>query len=204
MEVRVRERLIGALVLVAIVVLVVPAILKGRGSGPPESPSEATRQIEMPTSAVPTPPVESVLVPEPVADATPTPPAPKRAQQAPLPPEPGPDRRTGRDAGESLSAAKPQAAAEVPAKPQSATPASASATTAWAVQLGAFSNRDKAEQLVAQLKERRYAAFVLEYRASGQVLYRVRVGPEQDRARAEEIAARLAKDGFQPVVARHP
>ena len=39
---------------------------------------------------------------------------------------------------------------------------------------------------------------------SGQVLYRVRVGPEQDRARAEEIAGRLAKDGFQPVVARHP
>ena len=39
---------------------------------------------------------------------------------------------------------------------------------------------------------------------AGQVLYRVRVGPEQDRARAEEIAARLAKDGFQPVVARHP
>ena len=45
---------------------------------------------------------------------------------------------------------------------------------------------------------------MLEYRASGQVLYRVRVGPEQDRKRAEEIAARLAKDGFEPVVARHP
>jgi DedD protein len=83
-------------------------------------------------------------------------------------------------------------------------PAAAPAATAWAVQLGAFSNKAKAEQLVAQLKERRYAAFVLEYRATGQVLYRVRVGPEQDRARAEEIAARLAKDGFQPVVARHP
>jgi DedD protein len=72
------------------------------------------------------------------------------------------------------------------------------------VQLGAFSNRAKAEQLVAELQKRRYAAFMLEYRASGQVLYRVRVGPEQDRARAEEIAARLTKDGFQPVVARHP
>jgi DedD protein len=57
---------------------------------------------------------------------------------------------------------------------------------------------------VAELQKRRYSAFILEYRASGQVLYRVRVGPEQDRARAEEIAARLAKDGFQPVVARHP
>ena len=82
--------------------------------------------------------------------------------------------------------------------------ATAAPTSAWAVQLGAFSNRAKAEQLVAELRNRRYAAFVLEYRAGGQVLYRVRVGPEQDRARAAEIAARLAKDGFEPVVARHP
>ena len=103
-------------------------------------------------------------------------------------------------------AAAPPPAAE-PATPKStaAKPAPVPAVaTAWAVQLGAFSNRAKAEQLVAELQKRRYSAFVLEYRASGQVLYRVRVGPEQDRARAEEIAARLAKDGFQPVVARHP
>ncbi len=83
-------------------------------------------------------------------------------------------------------------------------PVKAGPASAWAVQLGAFSSRGKADQLVAELRERRYAAFVLEYRASGQVLYRVRVGPEQDRKRAEEIAARLAKDGFQTVVARHP
>src|SRR4029453_12354361 len=83
-------------------------------------------------------------------------------------------------------------------------PAAAAPGIAWAVQLGAFSSRTKAEQLVAELRKRRYAAFMLEYRASGQVLYRVRVGPEQDRARAQEIAARLEKDGFQPVVARHP
>ena len=36
MEVRVRERLVGALVLVAIVVLIVPAILTGRGGAPVE------------------------------------------------------------------------------------------------------------------------------------------------------------------------
>ena len=72
------------------------------------------------------------------------------------------------------------------------------------MQLGAFSNKSKAEQLVAELRTRGFSAFVLEYRASGKVLYRVRVGPEQDRSRAEATAARLAKEGFQPVVARHP
>jgi cell division septation protein DedD len=36
------------------------------------------------------------------------------------------------------------------------------------------------------------------------VLYRVRVGPEQDRGRADALAARLAKDGYRGNVARHP
>ena len=72
------------------------------------------------------------------------------------------------------------------------------------MQLGAYSTRDKADRFVADLKQRGFSAFVLEYRASGKVLYRVRVGPEQDRSRADAIAARLAKEGYQPVVARHP
>lgn len=213
MEVRVRERLIGALVVVTIVVLLVPAILKGRGTTPAEPPAESTRRVEVPTSDAPPPPAESVLVPEPVADAQPaadaepatsTSATAQRTGRSAPPPDANPDQPAGSMASAPPPAPKPQAAAQAPSKAPPAAPASKSTATAWAVQLGAFSNRSKAEQLVAQLKERRYAAFVLEYRASGQVLYRVRVGPEQERARAEEIAARLAKDGFQTVVARHP
>jgi DedD protein len=199
MEVRVRERLVGALVLVAIVVLFVPAILRGRDPAPAALPEAApTRRVEVPIDSATPVPEEQVLVPEPVLpDAAPdvTParvPAPDAGDAKPEvvpPPAPLP---------------KPRAApTEPPAKPKAA-PAPAATTSAWAVQLGAFSSQAKAEQLVAELRKRRYAAFVLEYRAGGQVLYRVRVGPEQDRARAVEIAARLAKDGFQPVVARHP
>ena len=80
----------------------------------------------------------------------------------------------------------------------------ASQQPAWAVQLGAFSSRSKANELVARLRSRGYSAFVLEYRAGGQLLHRVRVGPEQDRERAVAIADRLRKDGYQPVVAPHP
>jgi DedD protein len=72
------------------------------------------------------------------------------------------------------------------------------------VQLGAFSTRDTAQKLVAELKTKGYAAFSLEYRSGGKVLYRVRVGPEQDRSRAEAIAMRLSKDGFKATVAPHP
>ena len=207
MEVRVRERLIGALVLVAIVVLVVPAILKGRGPAPPEPSGQPTRRVEVPVVGHEPAPEEQVLVPEPALPGavSPSGDAPKpvpepvaRATDA----SPTPPKRT--ETAPKAAAPPPAAEAATP-KPAAAKPAPVPAVaTAWAVQLGAFSNRAKAEQLVAELQKRRYSAFVLEYRASGQVLYRVRVGPEQDRARAEEIAARLAKDGFQPVVARHP
>ncbi len=182
MEVRVRERLIGALVLVAIVVLLVPAVLKGRGAAPAEPPGQPTRRVEVPLDNAKPAPEEQILVPEPVPESPP--PIAQAMPQRPPAEKGGPDQ--------------PSPATKTP---QVASPAAA---PAWAVQLGAFSDHAKAEQLVAELRKRRYSAFVLEYRATGQVLYRVRVGPEQDRARAEEIAARLAKDGFQPVVARHP
>lgn len=201
MEVRVRERLIGALVLVAIVVLFVPAILRGRDPAPVAPPEDApTKRVEVQIDSTTPVPEEQILVPEPAL--------PDAAQDVAPPPVPG----TNADAGTAKpgTAAPPapspkprSATAELPAKPEAA-PAPAALASAWAVQLGAFSSQAKAEQLVAELRKRRYAAFVLEYRAGGQVLYRVRVGPEQDRARAAEIAARLAKDGFEPVVARHP
>jgi DedD protein len=196
MEARVRERLVGALVLVAIVVLLVPAILKGRSPEPVTDPESApVRRIEMPIGDQAPAPEEQVLVPEPLMEETgPASPPPARPAAEP-PPE-----------TEAPAPVAPQRA-PVPAPVQAPTsePAPAAASgSAWAVQLGAFSSKAKAEQLVAELRKRQFSAFVLEYRAGGKVLYRVRVGPEQDRARAEATAARLAKEGFQTVVARHP
>lgn len=191
MEVRVRERLIGALVLVAIVVLIVPAVLKGRDPPPPSTPAQQTRRAILPAGNEEPVPQEEILVPEP------------DLPDAPAPVKEAPEQKTAIAAARpsetpaaNAEAARPPAEEAVPVVPRE--------MPAWAVQLGAFSNREKADGLVVELRKRGYAAFVLEYRAAGKVLYRVRVGPEQDRARADEIAARLGKDGFQPVVARHP
>ncbi len=172
MEVRVRERLVGALVLVAIVVLLVPAVLKGRERAPEGSDKPENQSVVVELGEADPPAQDEVLVPEPPA------PQPATPTIVPLPP---------------------------PAATQPATDGEpAPATPAWAIQLGAFSTRENADREVARLRKRGYAAFVLEYRASGKVLYRVRVGPEQDRERAVAIAERLRKDGFQPVVAPHP
>jgi len=47
MEVRVRERLVGALVLVAIVVLLVPAVLKGPDRAPEATGGPVNRSVEV-------------------------------------------------------------------------------------------------------------------------------------------------------------
>src|SRR5688572_29008668 len=92
MEVRVRERLVGALVLVAIGVMVVPAILEGRGPQPAEPTGQMpTRRVEVPIGDTTPPPEEQVLVPEPeLPDADePVADAPERATAPPAPePEP--------------------------------------------------------------------------------------------------------------------
>lgn len=185
MENRVRERLVGALVLVAAVVLLVPALLRGPRERQDAVPAPETKSVEVTLGDSAPGGSDDALVPEPVP-----PPGP--------PPVPAADSPPG----------GAQPAAPAPTPPPAEGPASATAgaggSPAWAVQLGAFSTREKAEGLVADLRKRGYAAFVLEYRANGQVLHRVRVGPEQDRARAVAIAERLRKDGFQPVVAPHP
>jgi DedD protein len=72
------------------------------------------------------------------------------------------------------------------------------------VQLGSFASRPNADKLAGELRGRGYSAFVSEFRGSGRVLYRVRVGPEQDRGRADALAARLARDGNKGTVAPHP
>ncbi|MBS0396455.1 MAG: SPOR domain-containing protein, partial [Proteobacteria bacterium] len=93
--------------------------------------------------------------------------------------------------------AAPAAAAPRPAPPSAG-------AEGWAVQLGSFTSRENAEGLAKGLRAKGYRAFVSEFRGSGRVLYRVRVGPEQDRARAEAVAARLAHDGHHGTVVPQP
>lgn len=195
MEVRVRERLVGALVLVAIVVLLVPAVLKGPERAPEGSARPESQSVVVELDETGPPAQDEVLVPEPPA------PQPATPTSDPLPP---PAARQPAADGDATAATRQAPAVTTRIAEASPPGGTAIETPAWAIQLGAFSTREKADSLVASLRKRGYPAFVLEYRGSGKVLHRVRVGPEQDRERAAAIAERLRKDGFQPVVAPHP
>jgi DedD protein len=69
------------------------------------------------------------------------------------------------------------------------------------VQLGSFASKENADHLSTTLRGKGYKSFVSEFRGGGRVLWRVRVGPEQDRARADAITHRLQRDGYKGTVA---
>jgi DedD protein len=209
MERATQERLVGAVILVFAVIALVPAILTGPKAPVNASPARETALKSLEIDLVPPPAPSEAMVPEPVSPAARpvAPPGTVPAAPTGLPPAAAP-------AAAGTAAAKPgeQGSAAPAATSTPASPApvrrdvapTADPNAAWAVQLGAFSSQSAADKLVKDLRARGYPAFIVDYRADGRVLHRVRVGPEQDRGRADALAARLAKDGFKGNVARHP
>jgi DedD protein len=196
MERRARERLIGAGILVALAVIVVPELLSG--PKPEAARVDATMELPRPTAAPG--PVRNVTVdlttskavlPASPAAAPPTPPsaspptvtsAPSFASSSSNPDTPG-------AASSPVTAAAPQAASPVAA---AAPPKSAAG---FAAQLGSFANRSNAESLVHQLKGQGYAVYMLSDASGKTARYRVRVGPLNDREAAERTIAKLKAAG---------
>jgi DedD protein len=189
MDRRVKERLIGASILVAFVVLVVPELLSGPKptAAPvptlPAAAPEPTRSIEvdLATSRPPDTPTAAPLVPDTAASA-----AASSAANTP--------------AADSTAASGPDGPAGPAARPAVARPLESSASSpitgaSWSVQLGSFANRANAENLTRQLKGQGFSVFVLPGGSGSSARYRVRVGPLADRGSAERMAAKLKSLG---------
>ena len=192
-----KARLIGAAVLVAIAVLLIPELLSGRktvepvaeeagprgsrtftielGGGAGQSVRTATTVTTAP-EPLPSAPTPSVTVAAPVAEpATPVEPAPSPAEVAAAPVE------------------------REPVPP----PASAPSRGGWAVQVGVFGSADTAAKLVSDLSGAGYRAFVSPVARGGKTLHRVRVGPEAEKVDAEQLAGRLKARGLPATVVQN-
>lgn len=175
MDRRVKERLIGASILVALIVLVVPELLSGPQSVAPAHAqlpaagpdSHRVIEIQVPSAKPPAASSESNLSTTPAASAA----EPPVAAPAPAP--------------ASASARAP------PAPVETSTPPPISATRAWAVQLGSFESRDNAENLQRKLKTQGFQVYTSVGGSGSAPRYRVRIGPLADRESAEKTAARL-------------
>jgi DedD protein len=225
MDRRVKERLVGATILVVLIVLIVPELLSGpkRTSFPPLS-----QNLPVPTRNVSVDLATSKATPAPPADepasassaraqggATPGGDAPGGG--APSGDTPGGTPPSGIPLGGATRGADTPGTAAPPAestlRAQDASPAletppsspkSASGSLesarsqgrrAWAVQLGSFASKTNADKLVHQLKASGSSVYVLSSGAGPSLRFRVRVGPLPDRDSAERAMLKLKGAG---------
>jgi DedD protein len=189
MDRRVKERLLGASILVAIVVLVVPELLSGPKAGaPPAAPNAITPEpIRNVTVDLATSKAQATSDPEPPSAA---PPPTARAPGAEISPGSGAAAATPA-APAALGANRAASARAVPAAPVETPSPSPISAARWAVQLGSFANRANADNLVHQLKAQGLTANVSSGGSGQSLRFRVRMGPFADREAAERTAARL-------------
>jgi len=200
MERALKERIIGAAILVLFVVLVVPIFL----DGPPKETEIVSERVLLPGQDTQT--TQTVVLDrnrtEPVPTASATSAAPQAATSKPDQPEAEKTQEVTAVV-EKKPEPTPKVAEQKPPL-EAKTPTATSATGMWAVQLGSFSNKENAEKLAADLRKQGYAAFLSQLTTDTGQLHRVRIGPQKDRESAEAMAGRLSKVGHKGQVVPHP
>ena len=213
MDLKLKQRLIGALVLGALAVIFVPMIVLGpepegaaEAAGVPIEPPPVpegefvTREIPLNAGPLPTPTAAVPADPDtlPMVDATASV-APRvdaleaamdtAAVPAATPPAPvAPPATTTPPA----SVAPPAAATRAPAAAVPPLPPVATAAGGFRVKAGSFTQRSNADALVARLRSAGLSASTEAAEVNGQPATRVVLGPFADRASAEAARVRAA------------
>jgi DedD protein len=130
--------------------------------------------IQEPASLTVTPPREARSAP---------PPAPRTQAQAPKP------AQSPKTAQQPAQTPTSKPAVSLPEPPKSR----ADGLSSWVVQVSSLGSPEAAGKLADKLKQAGFSAFVERAEVSGKTYYRVRVGPDIDRANAERTADMLRK-----------
>jgi DedD protein len=201
-----KERLIGAAVLVALGVWLIPWVLDGRN----EQSEPGATALRLPAPEEPLPvrtemirvgaqgdAAQQPTLDQAVEDTAPEPPPadrPAAEQPAPAvadaPAEPEPEPR--------IAAARDEPSPAVVTPPPAPRPAVAPDAQAgdWVVQLGSFGEEENARRLAQRVSSFGYKAGISNHRANGRVMYRVRVGAFDSKAKADATASSLSAHGF--------
>ena len=196
MEKALKERIVGAIVLVAVVILVVPVFL----DGPPAEGEIISERVPLPGQSEQK--IQTVVLdrdrdqPVPARELNAARQSAEQAQVTEPTPVQKPVQPPPQDSTVTTAAPEPENKVVVQA--------AGSTTGMWAVQLGSFANKQNAEILAADLRKQGFAAFLSQLTTSSGQLHRVRIGPQKDREAADAMAARLLKAGHTGKVLPHP
>lgn len=213
-----KERLVGAAVLVVLGIWLIPWLLNGSDSqAPPPGGSDA--ELSLPAAGVTEPGTtrtETIVLADSSRSHAPANAAASRSaarrersgaaggsSDAPATPGDGATGDTGPDPSAATAAAGQHTAPDAPAAAATANTGSddaahqaATADSGWSVQLGSFSEEANAKRLSDRVASVGYSPAVTVHRSGGRTLHRVRVGPWPSRQEAEAAASTLGDHGF--------
>jgi DedD protein len=214
MDSRLKERLVGAAVLVALGVWLIPWLLDGPEPDDRPAATDRTGEVNLPaaddagTAAIRTETIDLSAGTRDEHSTRDAAPAAGRAHgsEAGAPrsasddkvaaTDPAPAEATSPRASTSSQTSRATARASAPAADAGADTAAASEAAGWLVQLGSFGDASNAERLSDRVDDYGYTAAVTTYRSGGTTLHRVRVGPWPSRDDAEAAASSLVAHGF--------
>lgn len=180
MEIGLKERLIGAAILVILAVIIVPWVLKG-GSAPDTT---VTKSLTLPPA--------TATHGEAAYHMDLSNPGPASSTSNPAVINQAPHAVVKQEAPASKAMAAPNAK---PASQSNQEPAAsaASATGGWAVQAGSYRNQANAQSVQSKLAKQGYHAYISRFQKGSRTYYRVRVGPYTDKASAARVVLGVGK-----------
>ncbi|KAA3626066.1 MAG: hypothetical protein DWQ09_17705 [Proteobacteria bacterium] len=186
MDDRIRQRLVGATVLVALGVIFLPMLF--------DTPNRGWLGEDRPLIPAPLQELQNLAESARMA----APPVVTEPEQS--------DRSSSTNQPERSEVRDPPArVADLPApsrSPRALSPDPQLAT--WAVQVGSFSSEENATRLRDKLRKLGFRAYTEEHEEDGKQATRVRVGPELDEERAKKLLEKLkAKARIEGIVVRH-
>jgi DedD protein len=196
-----KQRLVGALILVALGVVFWPIIFVEPGERPGVEQVRIPPRPQVDTTPI-APPERAGLRPSEALQAPPA--APAEAPDADLAEEPV-TSAAGADSPPPPVAAEPapvvRARTTPPEKPELD---SDGVPIAWILQVASVSSDSKAEKLRQRLQALNHKAYVKKVTREGKSFYRVYVGPKFERARLDTIQADIdAEFGVKSMVMRY-
>lgn len=165
-----KQRLVGALILLALAILLIPALFD-------------LKQVD--------PPFEVVIPAAPAMPVTPefagqTGPGVEPLANMALLPEGQADVTSAKEQADALNEASLSAPATQEQLDQ------ANAAVAWTLQLGTFGNRANAQRLMSELQAEGFHAYQRDFQQKdGSSLSRIYVGPQVSRSELQKIAQKL-------------
>ncbi len=180
-----KERVIGASVLVALAVWLIPWVLDGPV---PDAESGAAQALADERSA----PLRTRTI---RLDNRQNTSAQSDTPDIPAFPTPQDSEEVARVTIEASAGAQSEAPA-APVPMRTTAEVEVEAGPGWLVQVASFGDEENARQVAGRLVEAGYTARLYPHRSGGNLMYRVRVGPEPSREGADEIASSLRNRGY--------